>query len=198
MAIRESAEKRLTQSDIYKFIIVKFPFYKKNKKDWQNSTRHNLSLNECFIKKGNYRRQRLMKRPFHPLPAHFVPGKALFGQGSYGYLSLPKYLQPGFMNNSWPLGQPAAQWHTPPAKWLLSTGPPVASRDWALPGIQRALQPGAEHGPPVYGQLVQRHGAPPTHAPWPAPHPRRPHAQRAPQRWGGCSSPAPASRLSSP
>jgi len=49
-AIISSSQQQLTLSEIYAHISSNYPFYKPSEKGWQNSIRHNLSLNRYFIK----------------------------------------------------------------------------------------------------------------------------------------------------
>lgn len=52
MAILSSAETKLVLSDIYQYILDNYPYFRARGPGWRNSIRHNLSLNDCFIKSG--------------------------------------------------------------------------------------------------------------------------------------------------
>ncbi|RNA41162.1 forkhead box F2-like [Brachionus plicatilis] len=50
MAIQNSASKKMTLNEIYQYLQTHFTFFQGQYQGWKNSVRHNLSLNECFIK----------------------------------------------------------------------------------------------------------------------------------------------------
>ncbi|KAM9845253.1 forkhead box protein Q1a [Aulostomus maculatus] len=50
MAIQDSPSGRLTLAEINDYLMGRFPFFRGSYTGWRNSVRHNLSLNDCFLK----------------------------------------------------------------------------------------------------------------------------------------------------
>ena len=52
MAILSNTDEKLVLADIYQYILDNYTYFRHRGPGWRNSIRHNLSLNDCFIKSG--------------------------------------------------------------------------------------------------------------------------------------------------
>ena len=65
-AIMASPDNSVLLGDIYRWIEDTYPHYKHTKNSWRNSIRHNLSVNECFVKGKRVRNGRGFYWSIHP------------------------------------------------------------------------------------------------------------------------------------
>ena len=109
MSILRAPGRRLTLAQIYKWISDSFSFYRLLETGWQNSIRHNLSLNKAFIKierpkddpgKGNY-------WAIEPgMESQFVKDKNSRRPTSAGGSIIKNSSQPSSEANIWPSQPP--------------------------------------------------------------------------------------------
>lgn len=171
MSILRAPNRRLTLAQIYKWISDTFSYYKNTDPGWQNSIRHNLSLNKAFIKqerpkddpgKGNY-------WAIEPgMEMQFLKDKQV-RRATMSSLPLPAVPQRDLVPQ--PQSASTTTWMVPPPS-VRPVLPPKAPRnedlssDATLPASDPALQEeaGDEHAQPTAHQSAPLRSSPPPQA----------------------------------
>ncbi|KAM6457506.1 forkhead box protein E3 [Liasis olivaceus] len=154
MAIANAPERRLTLGGIYKFITERFPFYRENPKKWQNSIRHNLTLNDCFVK--------IPREPGHPGKGNYwtldPAAEDMFDNGSF-LRRRKRFKRTDF--TTYPGYMPSASAFTPNAASVARPGPCGGSGALGYPGSGDPVYSPVRAYSPQLSALPQYPGAPP-------------------------------------
>ncbi|XP_069089291.1 forkhead box protein D3-like [Pleurodeles waltl] len=118
MAILQSPQRKLTLNGICQFICDRFPYYRHRYPAWQNAIRHNLSLNDCFLK--------VAREPANP------------GKGNYWTLDPAS----AHMFDSGSFLRRKKKFKRERARALLPDSPVLAMGPYPLPGYSLACPPG--------------------------------------------------------
>ncbi|KAJ6171647.1 hypothetical protein N7470_000714 [Penicillium chermesinum] len=189
MSILRAPNRRLTLAQIYKWISDTFTYYKNSDAGWQNSIRHNLSLNKAFIKqerpkddpgKGNYwaiepgmesqflKDKQVRRATMSSVPLPAAPPRDLIPQ------------PPSGNTTTWIVPPPTSQAvpQALPNNTDLSSDATLPASDPALQedSNDEAILAAIRSSPPIAPPRFTRPGTPPTptHAgPTPAPAPRK-------------------------
>ncbi|XP_065213811.1 forkhead box protein K1 isoform X1 [Planococcus citri] len=151
-AVASAPDKQLTLSGIYSYITKNYPYYRTADKGWQNSIRHNLSLNRYFIKvprsqeepgKGSFWRidpqseSKLIEQAFRRRRQRGVPCfRAPFGLSSRSAPSSPNHISIGSLMTSEPMSpetSPVTTTEQPVALDYVSQSAPGSPRNNNIP-----------------------------------------------------------------
>ncbi|XP_014470954.1 PREDICTED: forkhead box protein E1-like [Dinoponera quadriceps] len=153
MAIWSSRDKMLPLAEIYKFIADRFPYYRKDTRRWQNSLRHNLSFNDCFIKvpRGPHRPGKGAYWALHPAALSMFENGSLLRRRKRFKLHKPdkellkQRLTADGGNEILRTYEAAALLHS--ASWNFP-GFPVSPSSYAVSPYLQAAAAVRQHGPP--------------------------------------------------
>ncbi|KAI0215287.1 Forkhead box protein F1 [Lamellibrachia satsuma] len=151
MAIQAAPTKRCTLSEIYQFLQQRFAFFRGTYQGWKNSVRHNLSLNECFIK--------LPKGLGRPGKGHYwtidPAAEFMFEEGSFrrrprGFRRKCQSLKPFGMLNNMTGGSPYEMFQSAPNMAAAMGGVNMAAMGGG--GVNMAAMGGGNMAPNVAQQ----------------------------------------------